>query len=225
MDNVDRMYRHLVRTIRSRFPQYLSQPFEVMELHQTILPYRHHRRELGLETNEDYELTLTELLAGERDYLIVDDRMREKLRQELGAVNPDPAAFKQFSNSTVALSPAALRTLEAGPTDEVLPPRTTVVPTVVPTMAPVTAPMPTPTTSATVRTPGNSAAVRGTGSMVPQTGDKCRACDEPLPPGRAITFCPHCGQNVTTLNCTACGSELELGWKFCPTCGRPAAGR
>ena len=235
MDNVDRMYRHLVRTIRSRFPQYLSQPFEVSELHQTILPYRHHRRELGLETNEDYEVTLTELLAGERDYLIVDDRMRDKLRQELSAVNPDPAAFKQFANSTVALSPAALRTLEAGPTDEVLPPRTAMVPTMAPVSAaeapvarPTAAPVaaaPTPTQTAGVRTPGNSAAVRGTGSMVPQAGDKCRACDEPLPPGRAITFCPHCGQNVTTFNCPACGSELELGWKFCPTCGRPAAAR
>jgi hypothetical protein len=225
MDNVDRMYRHLVRTIRSRFPQYLSQPFEVTELHQTILPYRHHRRELGLETNEDYELTLTQLLAGERDYLIVDDRMRDKLRQEMGAVNPDPAAFKQFASSTVALSPAALRTLEAGPTDEVLPPRTTVGPAVAPVAAGASTPTATPTATATVRTPGNSAATRGTGSMVPQAGDKCRACDQPLPPGRAITFCPHCGQNVTTLNCPACGSELELGWKFCPTCGRPAAAR
>src|SRR5437588_7893574 len=109
MDNVERMYRHLVRTIRARFPQYLTQPFDVGELHQTILPYRHHRRELGLETNEDYEITLTELLAGARDYLIVDDRMRDVLRAERASVNPDPSAFKQFATSTVALSPAELR--------------------------------------------------------------------------------------------------------------------
>ena len=57
MDNLDRMYRHLVRTVRSRFPQYMTQPFDVAELHQTVLPYRHYRRELGLETNEDYEIT------------------------------------------------------------------------------------------------------------------------------------------------------------------------
>ena len=91
------MYRHLVRTIRSRFPQYLSQPFDVAELHQTILPYRHHRRELGLETNEDYEITLTELLSGARDYMIVDDPMRDALRAELATTNPDPSAFKQFA--------------------------------------------------------------------------------------------------------------------------------
>jgi hypothetical protein len=51
VDNLDRMFRHLVRTIRSRFPQYLSQPIDVSELHQTILPYRHNPRELALESN------------------------------------------------------------------------------------------------------------------------------------------------------------------------------
>ena len=29
MDNLDRMYRHLVRTVRARYPQYLTQPFIV----------------------------------------------------------------------------------------------------------------------------------------------------------------------------------------------------
>src|SRR3954469_14603604 len=109
MDNVDRMYRHLVRTIRAKHPQYLAQPFDVSALYQTILPYRHHRRELGLETNDDYEITLTEMLAGARDYLIVDDQMRDALKKELTATNPDPSAFKQFARSRVALSPAALR--------------------------------------------------------------------------------------------------------------------
>ncbi|MGH7616693.1 MAG: hypothetical protein ACREPM_05640, partial [Gemmatimonadaceae bacterium] len=89
MDSLDRMYRHLVRTIRAKFPQYLSQPFDVAELHQNILPYRHHRRELGLESNEDYEIALSELLSGARDYLIVDDRMRDTLRAELATTNPD----------------------------------------------------------------------------------------------------------------------------------------
>src|SRR3982751_1953316 len=115
MDSLDRMYRHLVRTIRSRFPQSLSQPFDVAELYQTVLPYRHHRRELGLETNDDYEMTLTELLTGARDYLIVDDRMRDTLKSELATPNPDPSAFKQFAKSRVALAPGALRSLEAGP--------------------------------------------------------------------------------------------------------------
>ena len=119
MDNLDRMYRHLVRTIRSRFPQYLSQPFDVGELHQTILPYRHHRRELGIDTNEDYEITLSQLLAGDRNYLIVDDRMHDVLKAEMASTNPDPSKFKQFASARVALSPAALRSLSVGPDEDV----------------------------------------------------------------------------------------------------------
>ena len=128
MDNLDRMYRHLVRTIRAKFPQYLTQPFDVAALQQTILPYRHHRRELGLETNEDYEITLSELLSGDRDYLIVDERMRDALKAELKAVNPDPTAFKQFAPAMVALSPNALRSLDAGPDDPSTPLRPIAVP-------------------------------------------------------------------------------------------------
>ena len=279
MDNLDRMYRHLVRTIRSRFPQYLGQPFDISELYQTILPYRHYRRELGLETNDDYEMTLTELLSGARDYLIVDDHMRDVLKKELGSTNPDPAAFKQFATVRVALSPAALRSLEAGPamdpsTPDIAVPfsssvsdrpasgataqaaATTKVPPAQPpaaaapppappaAAAPAAPPAADPPPRASARqtappasmlaTPNTPPAVAsigrlsggvsapGTGSIIPNAGERCRSCDGALPEGRAITFCPHCGQNLTTMNCPACGSELELGWNYCPTCGRPA---
>jgi hypothetical protein len=269
MDNVDRMYRHLVRTIRSRFPQYLTQPFEVGELAQTILPYRHHRRELGIETNEDYEIALTELLSGARDYLVVDDHMADVLRAELASVNPDPAAFKQFAHTTVSLSPGGLLSLGAGPADELSPPRASgstrmssptqvndvaerpgsrasLTETVEHPMArgvlreqPLERATPRPSRDSgervaarDVRSPSSSGGVRlsppgipapGYGTITPHLGDRCPACDEGLPAGRAITFCPHCGQNITTTNCPACGSELEIGWKFCPSCGRPAA--
>jgi hypothetical protein len=239
MDNLDRMFRHLARTVRAKHPQYLGQPFTVAELHQSILPYRLHRRELGLETNEDYEITLTELLSGARDYLIVDESMRERLRSELAAKNPDPTAFKQFATQTVALSPNALRSLDAGPDDGSTPPIAfDALPTPAgshtpPVAAPASsapettaaktapraaaAPVPTPIRVSPSRSPIGSRAV------VANSGERCRYCNELLPSGRTITFCPHCGQNLTVVNCEACGTELEVGWKFCPVCGRPAA--
>ena len=125
MDNLDRMYRHLVRVIRSRFPQHLAQPFSVADLNQTLLPYRLHRRELGLDTNDDYEITLTELVSGSRDYLIVDDKLRDTLGAALAEVNPDPSAFKQFAQSMVALSPSALRSLDIGLDESANPARST----------------------------------------------------------------------------------------------------
>jgi hypothetical protein len=260
MDNLDRMYRHLVRVVRSRFPQHLVQPFSVADLNQTILPYRLHRRELGLETNDDYEITLTELVSGSRDYLIVDEAMRDRLSAALAQVNPDPAAFKQFATSMIALSPSALRSLDIGldegaaatitgprasgatsaPTPPPTPPAPAAAPPPPPSPKPApraaqpsgvaapakpkatspaanTASVPTPTT--TTKTSG------GVRVVVPQLGERCRSCSEPLPVGRPITFCPHCGENVTTQHCPACGSELELGWKFCPSCGRPTSAK
>ena len=255
MDNVDRMFRHLVRTVRSRYPQYLSQPFDVGELHQTILPYRLNRRELALESNDDYEITLTELLSGARGYLIVDDQMRDALRAEMESVNPDPTAFKQFASARVAISPAALRNLSIGPVEDTSsaansvsassaappaprpaappqPARAAAAPVVAPPAAPPQRASPASVADKTARLPNtppqprtSTAGVQPVGmqTITPNAGDHCRSCDELLPPGRPITFCPHCGQNVTTMNCPACGSELELGWKFCPACGRRTA--
>lgn len=51
-------------------------------------------------------------------------------------------------------------------------------------------------------------------------GGPCPFCTKPLPEGRAVTFCPHCGQNVTVRHCPACSSEVENGWRHCVTCGR-----
>ncbi|HEY6827182.1 MAG TPA: zinc ribbon domain-containing protein [Gemmatimonadaceae bacterium] len=238
MDNLDRMFRHLARTVRAKHPQYLTQPFTVAELHQTILPYRLHRRELGLETNEDYEITLTQLLSGARDYLIVDESMRDRLRSELASKNPDPTAFKQFAMMTVGLSPNALRSLDAGPDDSSTPPVAfDALPTPAvsspPAVAPAPARSPEPPasrsaprpTSPQVSTPTRVSPSRspiGSRAVVASAGERCRYCNELLPAGRTITFCPHCGQNLTVVNCEACGTELEVGWKFCPVCGRPA---
>ena len=248
MDNVDRMFRHLARTVRAKYPLYLTQPFTVAELHQSILPYRLHRRELGLETNEDYEITLTELLSGARDYLIVDDAMRERLRSELAGKNPDPTAFKQFATSAVALSPNALRTLEAGPDDRSTPlaldalrtpsstaetpmaatpiaavpqqPAPKVPP---PAPAPAAAPSPSPApTPAPTRLSASRSPI-GSRAVVANAGERCRYCNELLPIGRTITFCPHCGQNLTVVNCEACGTERVVGCTICPICGRPDA--
>src|SRR4051812_11307912 len=121
MDPLERLYRHLVRTIRASFPQYLSRPFEVAELYQTIMPYRHHRRELGFDSNQDYEMALLMLLSGKGGYLVVEDRMREALTRELASPNPDPGAFREFSTGSVQLSADRLRALDAAPPMETTP--------------------------------------------------------------------------------------------------------
>lgn len=112
MDSVERMFRVLVRTLRASNTALLTAPFSVGELHQQILPYRHFRRELGLETNQEYELTLMRLLSGHGDYLDVDERLRDGLGGELASGSPEPARVREFADAQVSIRPAALTALD-----------------------------------------------------------------------------------------------------------------
>ena len=114
MDELDRLYRLLVETIKAQHPELLTRPFEVADVYQSILPYRLHRRALGMETNSDYEMTLLRLLSGERGYIIGDDDVQDAFRRELATPNPDPGAFRPYAQSHVALAADALRKLEQG---------------------------------------------------------------------------------------------------------------
>ena len=53
---------------------------------------------------------------------------------------------------------------------------------------------------------------------------QCGYCGGDLPVGRTVIFCPHCGQNVGVMHCSVCGTELDVGWQFCITCGREMGG-
>jgi hypothetical protein len=251
MDDVERMYRHLVRTIRSTSPQLLTQPFQVADLYATILPYRLHRRDLGLETNQDYEMAMLELLSGARGYLTVESRMREVLGASLKSSNPDPQLIREFASSRVSLSADGLRQYDP----DALAAASAVVPTA-PAGVPAADAEPVPVraaaagASATTASapPPARAAAPSSAQTAPRTsaaspsapssamrrpsrpvtiapaGESCPHCKGELPAGRQINFCPHCGQDLTVQHCPACGSELEHGWKFCVTCGRAAPG-
>ncbi|HEY4735165.1 MAG TPA: zinc ribbon domain-containing protein, partial [Gemmatimonadaceae bacterium] len=68
---------------------------------------------------------------------------------------------------------------------------------------------------------GDSAA--GTSFVLPasmEVAEGCRFCGGTLPEGRAVTYCPHCGQNLSAKHCAGCGAELDPIWKFCINCGK-----
>ena len=262
MDELDRMYRRLVQNIRTGFPDLMGRPFEIAEVYTTIIPYRHNRRELELDTNQDYEHALLRLLSGERGYLIGDPQMQADLRAEIESPNPDLTKFRAYSTTMVSIAPDGARTAD-GPTlrrpgsggtaaipsaaepapsataqavadrptlgvpeqataaARPAPPRPAAPPPVAPppvasprvTPPPVAPPPPLDALQPTLSTTGQRSIV---------ASGRCRYCSGELPEGRSITYCPHCGQNLTVLNCPACGTELDVGWKFCTTCGRAA---
>jgi len=107
IDALERMFHVLVRTVRAKQPAALSAPISVGDLYQQILPFRHYRRELQLETNQEYELLLMELLSGARGYLDVDDRLRDELSKEIRAKTPATSRVRDFAESQVSINAAA----------------------------------------------------------------------------------------------------------------------
>jgi hypothetical protein len=53
--------------------------------------------------------------------------------------------------------------------------------------------------------------------------DDCRRCGQSLPDRAELNFCPFCGTDLNVVSCGSCGSELEIGWRFCPSCGSEAS--
>jgi len=253
MDDLDRVFHRLVSNIRHHHPEYLTLPFTVQELYETLIPYRHHRRELGIETNQDYEIAVTRLLSGERDYLQADPEMRDKLQAELASPHADPGAFREFAGAKVSLAPEALRRIRpltvpagAGSTDAGAtsgPPLSdagqSAAASSTGNLAPAEATRSSASVSATPApagfnatfppaSPAEGESARPTPAAISSllnaaVPEGCPFCSGTLPEGRTVIYCPHCGNNLSVSRCPACGGELEKGWKFCVSCGRSVA--
>src|SRR5512133_1098572 len=115
-DELERLFRTLVRRVRDVRPENLTRPFEVAEILRTFVPYRASRADVGVETAEDYEVLVLRLLSGERGFVFADDAMQEDLRRELDSGNPDLRALHAYGTARVTLAQHAMRqVLESSP--------------------------------------------------------------------------------------------------------------
>ena len=208
MTDLERLYRRLVQQLAATDPARLHRPLPLDEIVHSLVPYRANRRALGVDTSEEYELVLMRLCAGEGGLARTEpEEARARFAAELGSSNPDLAALHSFESVLITLRPEPLsRVLDS--TD--------------PELEPEPAPLP--------EIPGLEALAEledeGGPDPDPETipepeaPSRCAYCGGRLPSGRAVNFCPHCGQNQTVVLCPGCRSEVEPGWKHCVTCGR-----
>jgi hypothetical protein len=199
MDDLDRLFQRLVHNIRNGHAEYLSVPFTVQELYDTLVPYRHYRRDLGIETNQDYEAAVTRLLSGEKGYVRADKAMQDRLKQELESPHADVGAFRDFAETRISLVPEAVQKLGVA----------------VPSQ-----------NAGGYSGQGNGNGAQSTsfaGLATVDLTDGCKFCGGTLPEGRTATYCPHCGQNLAAKHCAGCGAELDPIWKFCINCGKKAS--
>lgn len=258
-DELDRLFHRLVANLSDLDPSRLHGPFAVSELYENLVPYRTHRKQLRIDTKQDYEMVLLRLLAGERGYAAVEpEEVREALAREAAGVNPDTGLFRRYAGAKVRLDPDRVNDA-LGRTrperDALAPPAPVEVET--PAPPPAAAPMPELSVLEAPRAERpdlDAAALVAEGEeepaqyrpraelpfsleedeeaeppptlpRQPSAGSaSCAYCGGELPLGRAVMFCPHCGQNVGVVHCPACGSELDVGWRYCITCGNKMAG-
>ena len=105
---LDRIFDRLVRTRSAGSPDQLSAPFTVSEIVHALVPYRTYRSELGVDTMQDYEHAVLELLAGERGLLIVDPDTVAAIRQELASLDPDTGLLHRLQHVEARLGAVRL---------------------------------------------------------------------------------------------------------------------
>ena len=83
MEDVERLVNTLVSVLEQNDPQRARTPFQVSELYQSIIPYRGYKNQLQFDTNQDYEMAVLRLLAGEGGYVSVEPtEVQQQLAEE-----------------------------------------------------------------------------------------------------------------------------------------------
>lgn len=228
-DELDRLFRRLVLNLAELDPSRVHGPVEVAELYERLVPYRTHRTELGMDTHEDYEMTVLRLLAGERGYALVEPaEARDALAREAAGVNPDTGFFKRFGNARVTFDPGYVRAALGGAGEPAaesagagLGGARETEPAPLLEVDALGEPARVIPQEEAERVGMPFALEEEEAAVSPRIASApCSFCGGELPVGRAVIFCPHCGQNVGVVHCPACGTELDFGWRYCITCGR-----
>jgi hypothetical protein len=219
--DLERFFRRLVEHLAATDPARLHRPLPLDEIVHTLVPYRANRRALGLDTSEEYELVLMRLCAGEGGLARTEpEEARARFAEELASPNPDLAALHSFESVLVTLKPEPL-SRALGPADTVLEiaperPQSDGDGYELPSL---------PELAGLDVLPGADDELEPDPDPEPETvpgaqpASRCAYCGGRLPAGRAVNFCPHCGQSQTLTLCPECRSELEPGWKHCVNCG------
>jgi NADH pyrophosphatase NudC (nudix superfamily) len=211
VDELDRLFGLLVGALARETR--VAVPFPAAEIYERLVPYRSNRSLMNVATHQDYEMAVLRLLAGERGYVQLEpDDVREAMRKEAQSINPDPAYFRSFPDAQVMVNGrAAERVLMADRA-----------------YAPPTSPQDNDEelVDTTGENPIPAPFVPPSAFRVPRTADapsqnQCEFCGGVFPGKRDVRFCPHCGQpQEGQLKCPGCGSDVDVGWAYCLTCGR-----
>ena len=212
MDELDRLFGLLVAALARETR--VAVPFPASDVYERLVPYRSNRSRLNVATHQDYEMAVLRLLAGERNYVQLEpETVREAMQREIATINPDPAYFRSFPDAHVMVNGRAAERVLLADRAYAPPSSADDEDELVDTTGenPVPMPFAPPTTFRAPMKPQGALA-----------SNQCEYCGGVLPANREARFCPHCGQpREGDLRCQGCGNELDVGWAYCLSCGRP----
>ena len=217
-DDLDRLFERLVSVLADDAPGKLAIPFPAAEVYERLVPYRSNRSILKVATHQDYEMAVLRLLGGERGYATLEPaEVRAALQREAAESNPDTTLFRQFPDAILSLNRLAAERFLRGDRAYAPPPP-----------PPLSAP-PTTADAADGAEPEEDEErekppLSGAAFELAEQSEsprQCPYCGETLPGSRKVNFCPQCGQPPSgELRCPACGGEVDVGWRYCVSCGR-----
>jgi hypothetical protein len=234
VQDIERLFRHLTRTLLALDPARLQQPVSVGDLVSRFVPYRTSRRALGVESSEDYELLLLRFASGEGGFASTEpDPVRKRFASEVKSPNPDLSVLREFRDAVFVLQPIPLaRVLSGQSEDDAYAPPPRPSPAAPQEMvqaieqmdaeSDVIEPLPFDSVRTTAPAPLADAQVPQLPESPPAPVTavaRCSFCGGSLPAGRAVHFCPHCGQSQLQGQCPRCKAEVEYGWRHCVSCG------
>lgn len=213
LTDLQRFFRQLVRNLAATDPARLHRPLPLIDIRDSIVPYRANRRALELESSEDYELVLLQLCAGQGGLARTEpEDIRALFAAELRSTNPDLGLLHLYENAVVSL--------EAEPLAAALDPKPdlTFAPPGEPLLAaePILSFLELPSLEPRESSLGPRQHPEGVATQ-------CRDCGGSLPTHREVNFCPHCGGAQARTRCPACHSQVERDWRHCVVCGAEVA--
>lgn len=233
MTDLERLFRRLVDNLIAIDPARLHRPISLGDLVGSVIPYRTTRRALGIDSAEDYDMLVLRLSAGEGGFvrLLSDDAIMA-FRDQLASANPDLGVLAEYRDTELVLGGEPLaHALGPGPEEAYAPAEEEYFEPLPPSPPPAPAPPPPeprrsfsaepvpPVVPAPPRMTAEPESPRSRPVLRLDTSPRCSYCGGPLPSGRTVNFCPHCGQNQSFTRCPECQADLEIGWKHCINCG------
>jgi hypothetical protein len=231
MAELEHFFRVLVQTLAGQNPARLHQPLAIGEVSR-VLPYREARRRLPLDSVEEYETLLIRLCAGEGGFAQADAATQQEFAAEVQRPLPDLGVIRRRAESHLVLrtEPTA-EALNGMPEERFAPPEDGQM-----------------GGWADGQQEGGAdgqmgglaegqGARRSTGQgegahqsapdefVIEQPAViRCAFCGGVLPATRHVNFCPHCGMGQDVGKCGKCGADVDVGWRYCVTCGEELHG-